>query len=312
MNLIDENDKNILEKQWNETQWNEIIEETSAEISASVLEKLELENFLYKQIDKLPPIPKTIVDLEILKNSKEKDNQDLLDIVQWDAMIVANIFKVANSAMYGFSGKIKSMESAINLLWFNIVANIATITSINTLLKPNLIPYGINIDDFIMISSVQSRIIDKWSDPKIESIKRDLQLAAFLQEIWKILISIILIEKKLVPDFKKRISSWEEVNDVEEGIISKSSWEITAMIFTKWKFNPKIIEFIQYSDHPEKGKNEWKIWSAALKIVKTLSPVFKWWGTQRENLFNTTKSLELAELYWFERARLEKVIDYFE
>jgi HD-like signal output (HDOD) protein len=61
-------------------------------------------------------MPKTIIDIETLRNSPNSDHQDLLEIIKKDPIIIANILKIANSAMYGFSGKVKNIKMAISLL----------------------------------------------------------------------------------------------------------------------------------------------------------------------------------------------------
>lgn len=307
MSILNFTDEKVDSNAWISGMWKDIILTTSSEISKQILEKLELEKILIWRIEKLPPIPKTIIEIEMLRKSNDIDNQDLLKIIEKDAIIVANILKVANSAMYCFSSKVKTVQMAMNLLWFNMVSNIAISTAINKILKPDLAAYDVNIDDFISISSTQSRIIEQWQEPKIIWIKSDLQLAAFLQEIWKIIISMIIVEKNIVFGFRKRIHSWEEIHTTEESIISKSAAEVTAMIFTKWKFNKQIIDLIHYSDKPETAPEWLQSWVSALKIVKTLSPVLK------DGLCEKTikKSLELAESYWFDSKLLEDVINDF-
>jgi hypothetical protein len=48
-----------------------------------------------------------------------------------------------------------------------MIANIAISTTIQNIFQPSLEPYDVNIDNFIPISSIQSRLIEKWTEPKI-------------------------------------------------------------------------------------------------------------------------------------------------
>lgn len=52
------------------------------------------------KIQNLPPLPKTVIAINELRNSSDPDNEALLKIIQTDPMIMANILKVSNSAMY--------------------------------------------------------------------------------------------------------------------------------------------------------------------------------------------------------------------
>ncbi len=61
---------------------------------------------LSKKIDSLPPLPKTIIDLEEFKKSPNKDLEVLDKIIEQDPLIVATLLKVSNSAMFGFNNKV--------------------------------------------------------------------------------------------------------------------------------------------------------------------------------------------------------------
>lgn len=291
------------------TEWGEnTLKTTASFIWVTVEEILKMEQDILKKVNALPPIPKTVLEIEKLKSSPDKDLDTLLKIIEADPMITANILKISNSALYGFSGKIKTVKIALSMLGFNMGASIAMSSAINNILKPNLTPYEVNIENFTYISSIQSRIIGEWKDPKLKSIKNDLQIAAFLQEVGKIIISMVLIEKKLVYQFQRKLEWWEDISTLEEKTVYKSSAEITALIFKHWKLNPKMISLIEFSDKPENAPEEFKTGAMALKIVKTLSPVF------RESLWkrDLDKAMKLAERYGFEWSYIKKVIESFD
>lgn len=273
-------------------------------VSSSILPQEEIKELISEKIQVLPPLPDTIFKLEELRNSEDSDPDELLEIIDKDPMIVANILKVANSAMYWFRAQIKNVKMALNLLWFNMISSIAISTAMNTILKPDLKPYDIDLDTFTNVSSTQSRIIDKWKEPKIRPIKNDLQLAAFLQEVWKIVVSMVLIEKWLSGDFKKKLSESEYISDAEENIIYQTSAQITAILFKYWNLNQNIINLIEYSDKPDNAPEELRIWAYALKIVKTISPA----SNESFTEYSLNKANEIALKAWFDINLLESAI----
>jgi HD-like signal output (HDOD) protein len=52
------------------------------------------------KINALQPLPKTIVEIERLRREDDIDSDELLKILETDPMIVSNILRVSNSAMY--------------------------------------------------------------------------------------------------------------------------------------------------------------------------------------------------------------------
>lgn len=274
----------------------------------TVASGINMKDLIENKIKNLPPLPKTIIDINRLRNSPEPNNEELLKIILTDPMCVANILRVSNSAMYGFSRQIKTAQDALKMLGFKMTSNIAISTAIIGYLKPDLGPYGIDLDSFTGTSSLQSKIIDRWVDPKINHIKNELQFAAFLQEVGIIIISVIIIEKNLSQLFHDALKLCDDQALVEEIIFGQSSSEITSMIFTHWKFNQKMIDYIRNVDKPEKADELYKVGSQALKIAKTLAPVGRA-GITKESIL---KANELVASYNFDTRSFQTLIDWIE
>jgi len=115
------------------------------------------------------------------------------------------------------------------------------------------------MEGFTDTSSMQSKIIDRWTDPKIVAIKTDLQFAAFLQEVCIIIISMVIIEKNLTQLFQKQVNECSDLSVAEKNILGQSSAEITSLVFSHWKFNQKLIDYIRHSDKPEDSEESLKV-----------------------------------------------------
>jgi HD-like signal output (HDOD) protein len=252
----------------------DVSESAEAAIDTPSLKPDEMKKLIENKIQNLPPLPKTITEINKLKSSDEFDNNALLKIILTDPMIVANILKVSNSAIYGFGGRVKTTHDAIMMLGFTAVANIALSTAIVGYLKPDLKPYGIDMESFTSSSSLQSKLIKVWKEAKIKYIKADLEFAAFMQEVGVIVNSIIITDKdlNLTEKFMEALKVQEQ-HLAEEAILGQYGSMTTSMVFAHWKFNQNTIEYIRHADRPESADEEYKIASQALKIVKTLAPV---------------------------------------
>lgn len=283
-----------------------------ATIAPLSLTPQEMKDLIVSKIQNLPPLPKTITEINRLKSSDEFDNDALLKIISSDPMIVANILKVSNSAVYGFGGKVKTTYDALRLLGFKMVSNISLSTAIVGYLNPDLQPYGINMESFTASSSLQSKLIKVWKEPKVKHIKNDLEFAAFMQEVGVIVNSIIITDKdlKLTEKFMEAVQEHGEQHLAEEALLGQYGSMTTSMVFTHWKFNQKIIDYIRHADRPEdhthSANEEYKIASQALKIVKTLAPV---WSTKvlTESI---TRATTIATLYGFDVEAFEELVDW--
>lgn len=84
--------------------------------SAASVSDSEMRELVLKKIQNLPPLPKTLMDIYALRNSDYPDFDALLKIIQTDPMIVANLLKISNSVMYGFSRQIKAVPDVLKIL----------------------------------------------------------------------------------------------------------------------------------------------------------------------------------------------------
>ena len=106
-------------------------------------------NNILEKIESLPPLPKTIIEIEEFRKKLNKEAIDLLNIIEKDALIISTLLKISNSAMFGFRSKVETPSRAVNLLGINFTISIAIGGTVQNLLMTNLEPYGINSDDFM-------------------------------------------------------------------------------------------------------------------------------------------------------------------
>jgi HD-like signal output (HDOD) protein len=76
------------------------------------------------QTDSLPPIPQTLLRLLEVIQKEETSANELQDIILGDQNLAANVLKAANSAYYGYCGKIGTVTRAVVAIGFEQVRNI--------------------------------------------------------------------------------------------------------------------------------------------------------------------------------------------
>lgn len=211
----------------------------------------EMRETVLKKVQNLPPLPKTIVDIYALRRSDDPDIDKLLQIIKGDPMTTTNLIKISNSVIYGLSQKVKTPAEALRMLGYRMAINVAMSTTMSAHLKPDLSPYGIDVESFTETSALQSSIIEKWGEPQIAKSQSDLQFAAFLQEVGTLVISKVAVEKGMVPAFKAAFSETESQSDTEREFFGLSAPSVTSIVFEEWKFNREIIDFIEGADNPE-------------------------------------------------------------
>jgi HD-like signal output (HDOD) protein len=223
-------------------------------------------------IKSLPPLSKTIIDINKVYADENSSIHDLAKAIEPDPMIVANLLKAANSPLYGFK-EIKNASHAVSMFGMGMTRSIALGNSVRKLLNVDMQPYGITSEKFAEISSKQATLILMWYK-QIDKEKADkLYLAAFLQETGKILIASDIIQEDEVTSFQSEIETSNNIPQVERMYVDVSSADVTAEVFSHWGFDQDFIEMIRYSDTPNLAPEEIREYSVVLNIVKTVLPI---------------------------------------
>jgi HD-like signal output (HDOD) protein len=265
-----------------------------------------LKSSIYESIKSLPPLPKTLLEVQRITNDPDSAISELVKAIEPDPMIVANLLKAANSPLYFFGKEIRNVSQAVALFGMNMTRSIVMGNSVRKLLNVDMEPYGITSEKFAEISSKQASLIMKWYK-KVNREKADkLFLTAFLQETGKIIIASDIIQEDLTTSFKSEIEMATNIALVEKSYVDDTTATITSAIFQHWNFDKEFVDMIHYSDNPSAAPDEIREYATALNIVKTIIPVNAPFGDHAINF-----GLQKAEQAGYDVKKLEDSINEF-
>lgn len=227
-----------------------------------------LDNVL-KKIESLPPLPKTVMEIEEFRKKEHKEIGDLLKIVEKDALIVSSLLKIANSAMFGFRSRVETPLRAISLLGINFTVSVAISGSVQHLFKSDLESYGISINDFMKSSNCASILASLWLKNLDYDLKEEIVLPALLQDMGKFIISDYVKKEGLLDTFRQKIEEEESIEAVEREMLGATTSQVTAKIFKHWKLSEKLIEMIENIDNAMTTTSEFKHQIEILDVIKT-------------------------------------------
>ena len=228
---------------------------------------------ILESIKSLPPLPKTIIEIQRIYANPESSIADLVKVIEEDPMIIANLLKAANSPLYSFKKDILSVAQAVALFGMNMTRSIVLGNTVRKLLNVDMEPYAASSEKFAEMSSKQAALIHSWYK-KIDRQKADkLFLAAMLQETGKILIASYIIQRDETTTFRSEIEMTYNIAVVEKNYADETTATITAAIFEHWGFESDFVDMIRYSDDPSSAPDDIKEYATALNIVKTIIPI---------------------------------------
>jgi HD-like signal output (HDOD) protein len=260
---------------------------------------------LSKKIDSLPPLPKTIIDLEEFKRSPQKDLEVLEDIISHDPLIVATLLKVSNSAMFGFNNKVETASRAIHLLGVNFTLSIAFGSAIKNALDTDLGAYGINADQFMSLANTSSNLLKEWLKKVDNNLKEELLLPVFLLETGRFVLSGLAIEDGFRDEFLRKIRANPlDISNIEKEYFNVTTPQVTSSIFSHWNLSESLIEMIKYADNVENCPAKYKKDAQILDVVRTVCNVSDPLADQFAEA-----GIAKAKAYGLDTKNLEKAIE---
>ena len=270
-----------------------------------------MKSSIIESIKSLPPLSKTIMDINTVYADEEAGIGELAKVIEPDPMIVANLLKTANSPLYGFGKEIRNVSQAVSLFGMSMTRSIALGNSVRKLLNVDMKPYGVTSDDFADVSAKQAKLVLSWYNT-IDKQKADkLYLAAFLQETGKILISSDVIQDDEDVSFRSEIETTSNIAQVEKSYVNITTSEVTAAVFEHWGFDEEFISMIRYADNPAAAPEDIREYATALNIVKTIIPINKPFAEQSIN-FGLRKARDAGYKYEDLEDILDNILDVIE
>lgn len=228
---------------------------------------------LLQQIRQLPPLPESAMQIEAVYQDPNSTFNDMVKILEKDPLLTADILKAANSPLYGFSREIVAISQAVGLFGMGTVRGFALASIVKKSFSLDLSSYGITNEQFAQVSKNQHALATSWyikKDPKLLGV---LSPAAFLVEIGKVLISQYIIQEKQQEAFRDALKNTQDVEASELQVVGSTTPEVSATVFTHWKFEEKLIETIRHCTDPQNASEEVKKATQSLCVVRTAIPI---------------------------------------
>ncbi len=258
---------------------------------------------IIKEISSLPPLPRTVVEINEFKKNNSGELGDLIEIVKKDPLAVSTLLKIVNSAMFGFRNKVETVSKAVNLLGVNFTISITICATVQDVLETKLFVYDIDEDDFMYASNLSTMLVSIWLSSVNHELRDELILPALLQESGKFILATIIENENKTREFKELRKLGKTIAEAENEILGIRTSEVTAKIFKYWKLSESLINTIKHVDDLENCEPQYLEKSRILQVIKTICSV-------NDTFSNTSmeKGIKKAEEYGLDVDSLKKAI----
>lgn len=207
----------------------------------------ELKKKVVGGLKDLPSMPQVVMKAQEIMSNPKTGMKELSDLLETEPAIVAKVLKLANSAYYGVSGKIASLQHATVMLGNKALAEIITMAGMSGLLGVNLPGYQFDTGDLWRHSlavAFGSQSIAKLKAPNVQDMAL---ISGLLHDTGKIVLDSYVQERGQI--FEEFMADGQQTfRDAELQILGFDHAEIVAEVCKKWKI-PEAIATAVISHH---------------------------------------------------------------
>jgi putative nucleotidyltransferase with HDIG domain len=210
---------------------------------------------ILRDVKDLPPMPQVVLKAQQMMTDPDLDIKGVANLIETDQAIAIKVLRLANSAHYGLSGKVSSIQQAFVVLGYKTLGQILTIAGFSNFMGKNLPGYGFESEDFMRHSlavALSSEIIAE----KINSNSADeAHTAGLIHDIGKIILDKYILEKK--ETFKTFLEDEQRTFlSAEKHILGFDHAEIAYEICKKWNIPIAMTQAIKYHHHPSSSQDD--------------------------------------------------------
>lgn len=250
------------------------------------------------QVQDLPTLPHVLSEVTKLIENPDASSEAIAKVISTDQVLSAKVLKMVNSPIYGFPGRISSIQHALVLLGFNVIRGIIISTSVFDMMVQAMQ----GLWEHSLGCATACNIIARragFEDPE------EYAVAGLLHDLGKVVTAAQL------PDLHKQITDTVEAKQLtyfqaEKDVLGFGHDRINAWLARHWGLPPNIREAMSRHHAPQLAEF-YKPMSCVVHVADFLVRLFEF-GNSGDDQTAYLRPEALIELK-FRMTDLDKVMD---
>ncbi len=220
----------------------------------SVAPSDQLKNIIMTTRD-LPAMPQVASKVLELSSDPNTSAQQLQQIIADDQAMTARILKIANSAMYSCSRKVKTLTEAIVMLGFNSIRSLVVTSAARNLYNTQKSTTGLKErllwEHSIGVAFACRLLVQE----RIPRLAEEAFLAGLMHDIGKLVLNL-RVPEEFDEIVQQVYNDNRAFNQTEMEILGFDHAEVGARLVNKWNLSPVLEDTILNHHNPEALKAE--------------------------------------------------------
>ena len=194
----------------------------------------------------------TVVQLLTLLAKPEADNEDIIRLIDQDAVMSAKLLGMSNAAVYGLSSPCTSIDQAVLYLGHSEIHRLAMNAGFGAQLHPDLKGYAIGESELWQHSQATALVCVMLAErsPELEFETAIAYTGGLIHDIGKAVIS-----RSLTPEIRAQMMALIEKKSLtliaaERAVLGTNHAEVGAELLRIWRLPAVLIEAVAHHHDP--------------------------------------------------------------
>jgi HD-like signal output (HDOD) protein len=195
--------------------------------------------------DNLLPAPRTLGRaLQLLRNP-DSGLSDIVELINRDSALAADVLRCANSAFYGRNTKIGAVGEAVQVIGFHETIRLVSLVAAHNTTNRDLGCYGIAAEEFWIESLFSGLFLDALAKRTRAADAGEAYTVGLMRFIGRVAINQALqdLGGSLFWTSRNALPDWEREN------VGLTQAEVGAGLLRKWQFPEPITLAVELQDH---------------------------------------------------------------
>lgn len=205
---------------------------------------------IISSIESLPPLSNTPFMIQQIysRGTQNIDIIKLVKVIEDDAALAANILKMINAPIYGFSRKIASIAQAVTLFGTDEIYGLVLKYAVDNHLKADTDIYGIDNRRFNDVCQLQNALMMQWYSRVDLRHAQFMAPLALIMESGKLVLAHEVAKSHYSKKFEVGYRNAKDIAQFEYNLLGTTTYYLSALLFEHWMLEPLYVEILKGLD----------------------------------------------------------------
>ena len=206
-------------------------------------------SWILEQVGALPPLPDTAIKLIGVVNDPSSTVDDIVEAIKYDQAVTTEVLKLCNSAYFGLSRQVTSLNDAMLYLGTIKVLQLVMAVHTNAMLSKAQVGYGLEPGVLwkhsVAVALASAAFAQRVRLPNVSL----LFTAGLLHDIGKVILNEHVAEE--FTEIVRRVTE-EKLSfiEAEQQVLGFSHEQVGALLGERWQLPDPIVRCIRHHHDP--------------------------------------------------------------